>query len=68
MPKKFDKKEYDKQYVKDNYKQIAFRCKNIDVDYIKEFAQIRGLSIPNAIILAFKYIDENGIKLDKSNK
>ena len=43
---KFDKKEYDKQYRKENFKQIAFRYRSDDIDYIKDFAKQRGLSIP----------------------
>lgn len=60
---KFNKKEYDKQYRKDNFKQIAFRYRADDIDYIKDFARKRDLSIPQAIIKALKYIDENGIDI-----
>ena len=60
---KFDKKEYDKQYRKENFKQIAFRYKKEDIDYIKDFAKQRELSIPEAILKAFRYIDENDVEL-----
>ncbi len=59
----FDQKEYIKEYMKENYKQIAFRCKADDVDYIKAFAKDRGLSIPGAIIAAFKYLDMHNIDI-----
>lgn len=60
---KFDKKEYDKQYRKDNFKQIAFRYRSDDIDYIKDFAKQRNLSIPQAILKAFRYIDDNDIEI-----
>ena len=56
--------EYKKQYAKDHFKQIAFRYRANDIDYIKEFAKNHNLSIPKAIIAAFKYIDTNNITLD----
>lgn len=59
----FDQKSYIKEYVKENYKQIAFRYKADTIDYIKEFAKKRSLSIPLAIIKAFKYIDMNNIDI-----
>lgn len=62
--KKFDKKEYDRQYKKENFKQIAFRYRSDGIDYIKEFAKNRNLSVSKAIIAAFKYIDTNNITLD----
>ena len=43
---KFDKKEYNKQYRNENFKQIAYRYRCADIDYIKDFAKQRGLSIP----------------------
>ena len=61
---KFDKKEYDKQYRNENFKQIAYRYRCADIDYIKDFAKQRGLSIPQAVLKAFRYIDENDIDLD----
>lgn len=59
----FDKLKYDKEYRASNYKQIAFRCKAEDVDYIKDFAKKRSLSIPLAIVKAFKYIDMHNIDI-----
>lgn len=61
--KKLSQNEYKKQYAKKYYKQIAFRVKAEKIDYIKEFAASRNMSIPNAIIAAFEYIDENGIDI-----
>ena len=59
----FNKLQYDKQYRAENYKQIAFRYRSDDIDYIKEFAKKRSLSIPIAILKAFKYIDMHNIDI-----
>lgn len=59
----FDQKSYIKEYVKENYKQIAFRYRSDDIDYIKAFAKKRNLSIPLAILKVFKYIDMNNIDI-----
>lgn len=61
--KTFDKKTYDKNYIKENYKALTFRYKKEDIDYIKDFAKQRNLSIPQAILKAFRYIDENDIEI-----
>lgn len=61
--KSFDKKTYDKNYIKENYKALTFRYKKDDIDYIKDFAKQRELSIPQAILKAFRYIDENDVEL-----
>lgn len=59
----FDQKEYIKDYIKENYKQIAFRYKANTIEYIKAFAKARSLSIPIAITKAFKYIDMHNIDI-----
>ena len=61
--KKFNQNEYKKQYGKEHYKSISFRIKPEKVDYIRDFAASRNMSIPNAIIAALEYIDENGIDI-----
>ena len=61
--KKFNQNEYKKQYGKEHYKSITKNKKKEKVDYIREFAASRNMSIPNAIIAALEYIDENGIDI-----
>lgn len=59
----FDQKAYVKQYQKDNYKQISFRCNAADIAFIKEFAKSRNMSIPVAIVSCMQYIDANNIDI-----
>lgn len=61
----FDKKEYDKKYLREKYRQISLKAKENDIEYIKNFAQNRNLSMMQAVLLAFEYIDSNNITLIK---
>lgn len=63
-PKKFDKKQYDKEYHKKAYKRISIDIKPEDAEMIRQAAQDRGLSIAQYIIRANNYIIDNSIDLN----
>lgn len=63
-PKKFDKKQYDKEYHKKAYKRISIDIKPEEAEMIRQAAQDRGLSVAQYIINASNYIIANNIELD----
>ena len=63
-PKKFDKKQYDKEYHKKMYSNIGLKIKHEEAERLKQAAEDRGISLQQYIIRASNYIIENNIDLN----
>ena len=70
---KFNKKEYDKQYNKDNYTSCNVRLRKKEADILAEFAHNMGVSNPVLLQKCMIYcwenmIDVSDVKLSKPEK
>lgn len=62
--KNFDATAYKNQWAKEHdYKQINLKVKQCNAEYIKNFADMRNMSVSGAILAALQYIDDNGIDI-----
>lgn len=59
---KFNKAEYDKNYLKNHYKRINILCKPVDADLIADYCNDNGINSKSAYIIACcKYCIDNNI-------
>ena len=59
-PKKFNKKEYDKEYNKNMYKVLSVRLKPADYERISDYCKDKGLTKTDLILAALnEYIDRH---------
>ncbi len=59
-PRKFNKKEYDKEYNKNMYKVLSVRLKPADYEHINEYCMNKGLTKTELILTAlYDYIDRH---------
>ncbi len=60
----FDKSEYDKQFLRDNYDTIALRIPKGKKNDLKKLAEIHGISVNRLIVEAI----ESYCKIDLSRQ
>lgn len=60
LENKFDKKEYDKKYHKEHYKQFKAKLKKQDYDELNELLKEKNMKKPEFILLAKKNLESLG--------
>lgn len=61
----FNRAEYNKEFIKANYKRIVADTREVDYNIITDFCRDNKISRNSFVIAACKYVIENDINIDK---